>query len=109
MSASTASRFRRSCQRVCGNVGTRLGLGFGVVCLLILGMAGYAMWQAGDTHRRFASALDDRVTMLTQLQALSTEVSGVNLAVRDSILATDPAVAQAALERVEVGRGRIGD
>jgi methyl-accepting chemotaxis protein len=103
------SAVHRWVRRAGGNVGTRLGLGFGAVCLLILGMAGYAMWQAGDTHRRFADALDHRVTVLTQLQSLSTEVSGVNLAVRDSILATDPAMAQSALERVEAGRGRIGD
>jgi hypothetical protein len=60
-------------------------------------------------QRQFAHALDDRVTVLAQLQALSTEVSGVNLAARDSILAVDPTVAKAALERIEVGRGRIGD
>jgi len=90
-------------------VGARLGLGFGVVCLLIVAMAGNTMWQAISMQRQFAHALDDRVTVLTQLQALSTEVSGVNLAARDSILAVDPTVAQAALERIEVGRGRIGD
>jgi methyl-accepting chemotaxis protein len=90
-------------------VGARLGLGFGVVCLLIVAMAGIAVWQAVTMQRQFAHALDDRVTVLTQLQALSSEVSGVNLAARDSILAAEPALAQAALERIETGRGRIGE
>jgi methyl-accepting chemotaxis protein len=90
-------------------VGARLGLGFALVCLLLVAMAGNAIWQAVSMQRQFSHALDDRVTVLTQLQALSTEVSGVNLAARDSILAVDPTVAQAALERIEVGRGRIGD
>jgi len=90
-------------------VGARLGSGFGLVCLLLVAMAGNAIWQAVSMQRQFAQALDGRVTVLTQLQALSSEVSGVSLAARDSILAVDPGVAQAALERIEAGRGRIGD
>jgi|KBSSwiStaDraftv2_1062776.scaffolds.fasta_scaffold63778_2 methyl-accepting chemotaxis protein len=90
-------------------VGGRLALGFGVVCLLIVAMAATAIWQAGRMQQQFAHALDNRVTVLTQLQSLSSEVSAVSLAARDAILATDPAVAQAALERLENGRGRIGD
>ena len=90
-------------------VGARLGLGFGVVSLLIVVLAGNSIWQAASMQRQFAHALDNRVTVLTQLQALSGEVSGVNLAARDSILATEPAMAQAALERIETGRGRIGE
>ena len=101
--ASTARRRRHL------GVGARLALGFGVVSLLIVALAGSAVWQVGTMQRQFAHALDDRVTVLTQLQALSSEVSGVNLSARDLILAADPAVTQAALERIEGGRGRIGD
>jgi methyl-accepting chemotaxis protein len=90
-------------------VGARLWLGFGVVCLLIAAMAANAVWQATDMNRHIAHALDDRVPVLTQLQALSAEVASVNLAARDAMLANDPTTAKAALERIETGRGRIGD
>jgi methyl-accepting chemotaxis protein len=90
-------------------IGSRLGLGFGLVCLLIVGMAGNAAWQARNMQRQFAQALDDRVPVLTLLQSLSSEVSAVNLAARDSMLADDAAVAQAALTRIESGRAQIGD
>jgi methyl-accepting chemotaxis protein len=91
------------------SIGARLGLGFGLVCLLIVLMAGNAAWQAQNMQRQFAQALDDRVPVLTLLQTLSSEVSAVNLAARDSVLASDAAGAQAALARIESGRGRIGD
>jgi methyl-accepting chemotaxis protein len=90
-------------------VAARLWLGFGVVCLLIAAMAANAVWQAVDMNRHITHALDDRVPMLTQLQALSAEVSSVNLAARDAMLATDPTTAKSALERIEAGRARIGD
>jgi methyl-accepting chemotaxis protein len=90
-------------------VGSRLALGFGLVCLLIVVMAVSAAWQASSLQRRFAHALSDGVPVLTRLQALSVDVSEVSLAARDSILATEPAAAQAALERIEAGRNRIGD
>src|SRR6185436_2829958 len=90
-------------------IGSRLALGFGLVCLLIVVMAVNAAWQASNLQGQFAHALKDGVPVLTRLQALSVDVSEVSLAARDSILATEPAAAQAALERIEVGRNRIGD
>jgi methyl-accepting chemotaxis protein len=90
-------------------IGARLALGFGLVCLLIVVMAANAAWQSSRLQRQFAHALNDGVSVLARLQALSVDVSDVGLAARDSILATDPAVAQAALERIEAGRGRIGE
>ena len=90
-------------------IGARLALGFGLVCLLIVVMAANAAWQSSKLQRQFAHALNDGVSVLTRLQALSVDVSDVGLAARDSILASEPAVAQAALERIEAGRGRIGE
>jgi methyl-accepting chemotaxis protein len=90
-------------------IGSRLALGFGLVCLLIVVMAVNAAWQASNLQSRFAHALSDGVPVLTRLQALSVDVSEVSLAARDSILATEPAAAQAALERIEAGRNRIGE
>jgi methyl-accepting chemotaxis protein len=90
-------------------VGVRLAFGFGLVCLLIVVMAVSAAWQGDNQQRQFAHALSDGVPVLTRLQALSSDVSEVGLAARDSLLASDPAVAQAALERIEAGRNRIGE
>jgi methyl-accepting chemotaxis protein len=104
----SAAQPRQPARRRFG-VAARLWLGFGVVCLLIAAMAGNAVWQAVDMNRHIAHALDDRVPVLTQLQALSAEVASVNLAARDAMLATDPATSKAALERIESGRVRIGD
>ena len=90
-------------------IGARLVLGFGLVCLLIVVMAANAAWQSSKLQRQFAHALNDGVSVLARLQALSVDVSDVGLAARDSILASEPAVAQTALERIETGRGRIGE
>ncbi len=90
-------------------IGARLVLGFGLVCLLIVVMAANAAWQSSKLQRQFAHALNDGVSVLARLQALSVDVSDVGLAARDSILASEPAVAQTALERIEAGRGRIGE
>jgi methyl-accepting chemotaxis protein len=91
------------------SVGLRLGLGFGLVCSLMLLMAGAAAWQINVQHRQFDTMLDSRVPVLTELQALGHEVNAVNLAARDAVLAPEAAGAAQALSRIEEGRSRIGD
>jgi methyl-accepting chemotaxis protein len=95
-------------RRVCASIGARLGMGFGMLCLMIVLLTGGAIWQATSLQGRFVHALDHRVPALTQLQALSSEVADVTLAARDALLLSDPAQAKAALDRIESGRSRIG-
>mgnify|MGYP001355728742 CR=1 FL=1 len=104
-----ASNLASGWRRLCLGIGARLGLGFGLVCLLLVLLTSGAIWQAGTLQHRFADALDHRVPALTQLQALSGEVGEVTLAARDSLLLSDPAQTKAALDRIESGRSRIGD
>ncbi|NRF70679.1 HAMP domain-containing protein [Aquincola sp. S2] len=89
-------------------LGTRLALGFGLMCLLLLGIGALAIGQSRVMQAQFAAALDGRVPALVRLQALDREVQSVNLAARDALLAADEAAATAALARIEAGRQKIG-
>lgn len=96
-------------RRLDARIGARLGTSFGVLCLIMVGTVSIAAWQMNTLLGQFASAVDGRVPLLVRLQSLAREVSAVNLAARDALLATDDAGATAALERIETGRARIGE
>ena len=96
-------------RRLDAHIGARLATGFGVLCLLMIAIASLAAWQMNALMNEFASAVDDRVPILTRLQSLAREVSAVNLAARDALLAADDAASAAALDRIEAGRGKIGE
>ncbi len=95
--------------RLGSRIGLRLGLGFGLLCLLMAVLAANTVWQTQTMQQRFTVSVDEHVQVLKRLQALARDVLAVNLAARDSLLASDAAVAAAALERIESGRSRIGD
>ena len=90
------------------HLGARLGLGFGLLCLLLLAIGGLAIAQSRTMQTRFAGALDGSVPALVSLQALDHEVQLVNMAARDALLAPDDEAVTAALGRIESGRGKIG-
>ena len=91
------------------HIGARLGLGFGLLCVLLLAVGGLAIGQSRTMQARFSGALDGRVPALVRLQALDHEVQLVNMAARDALLAPDEASVASALGRIESGRGKIGE
>jgi methyl-accepting chemotaxis protein len=95
--------------RLGSHIGLRLGLGFGLLCLLMAVMAANTLWQTRSMQRQFTASVDAHVETLKQLQALARDVFAVNLAARDALLAADPGVAAAALARIEAGRTGIGE
>ena len=95
--------------RLGSHIGLRLGLGFGLLCLLMAVMAANTLWQTRSMQRQFTASVDTHVEALKQLQTLARDVFAVNLAARDALLAADPGVAAAALARIEAGRTGIGE
>jgi methyl-accepting chemotaxis protein len=89
-------------------IGARLAAGFAGVLAVMVAMSVHGLWQMHRQQQRFVEAIDVRVQLLTQLQALSAEIGAVTLAARDALLQTEPEPAKAALDRIEAGRTRIG-
>jgi len=108
MSSAPLSNFGRLLRAPGRHIGARLGLGFALLCLLLLSVGGLAIGQSRVMQARFAAALDGRVPALVRLQTLNGEVQLVNMAARDALLAPDEAAAAEALARIEAGRGKIG-
>ncbi|MEY4764611.1 MAG: hypothetical protein RI907_1284 [Pseudomonadota bacterium] len=86
----------------------RLAASFAAMCAAMVALSALGGWLLWQQDRSFASLLDTTVPQLTALRSLGTEVDEVSLAARDAMLATDPEAAQKALERIELGRSRIG-
>jgi methyl-accepting chemotaxis protein len=89
-------------------IGMRLGMGFALMSALMVALSLAGAWQLRQQDAQFAAVLDTTVPHLMRLQSVGTEVDVVNLAARDAILATDEAVSNAALARIEKGRTNIG-
>ncbi|MBI2733300.1 MAG: HAMP domain-containing protein [Aquabacterium sp.] len=108
MSSWTVSHLQTWRRWFGGRLGIRLAAGFATMSLLMLALSLAGAWQLWQQDRQFASVLDTSVPQLTQLQAVGTEVDRVNLAARDTILASDETASNAALNKIEAGRTTIG-
>jgi len=108
MSFAPRSALGRLLRAPARHLGARLGLGFALLCVLLLSVGGLAIGQSRLMQARFVAALDGRVPALVRLQTLTSEVQLINMAARDALLAPDEAAAAEALSRIEAGRGKVG-
>jgi methyl-accepting chemotaxis protein len=87
----------------------RLGLGFGLVCVLMVVLAASSLWSTWQLYRQGQTVLDERLPMLALLQNVSREIVALNLAARDLAIRSEGEAVAALLPRLDAGRGRVGD
>ena len=107
--ASLITGVGQTLQRASHSVAARLVLGFGGLAALMVLLMASAFWHTRAMSREFVGVLDQRVPCLALLQDVLSDVNELNLAARDALLATDPAVVNAQLARIQRGRSTIGD
>ena len=90
-------------------VSTRLGLGFATVCLLMVALSAASLWMSRQLYAQGQSVLEQRLPRLAMLQGVSREIVTMNLTARDLAIRTDAEGISALLQRLDDGRGRIGD
>ena len=89
-------------------VGIRLAAGFAIMSALMIMMSLAGAWQLWQQNQQFTDMLDTSVAHMTQLQAISTEVSTVSVAARDALLSSDEASNNASLARIERAEQPLG-
>ena len=83
-------------------LGTRLALGFGLMLVLMLTLAGLAIVRLSADHAAFAKILDDRYPKVLLAESMQLEVNVQARVLRNAIIAgEDKAAVNEFLERVE--------
>jgi methyl-accepting chemotaxis protein len=82
-------------------IGARLGAGFGLVILLLIGIAGMGIRQVNAVDHNTEIILHDRYLKVNLAQEIEGEVNRQSRALRTALIASDPAVVKAELTKIE--------
>ena len=89
-------------------ISTRLTLGFGVLALLIAVMGAYAALKINALDALFDSVTHDRVPKVISLYEIKGDLDVIGGAMRNTLLASDPAGVSHEVRRIEEARAHIG-
>ncbi len=81
-------------------IGTRLGLGFGFVLILLVVIAGLSIQRVGDLNDDIHDLVEDKFPKTVHANAIVDQLTGVAVIVRNALLAARPEDAQAELARI---------
>jgi methyl-accepting chemotaxis protein len=88
-------------------IGTRLGLAFGLMGLLMLGLGAFSAARLQSVSREFVDVLDTRLPRLELMQSVLDDLNGLNIAARDALGASGEALTPL-IARVDRGREQVG-
>jgi methyl-accepting chemotaxis protein len=88
---------------------TQLWLGFGVMALMIVLLAGVALLQVAKIDEAFDVALEQEYPAVVELYEVEGNVNEIARAVRNVLLADDKAVVKEETDRIAKARARIGE
>ncbi len=83
-------------------IGTRLGLGFGIVTLMLMAIAAIGISRINAVDHNTEIILHDRYVKVALSQELENEVNKQSRALRTAMIAADAAVVKSELEKIEV-------
>ncbi len=82
-------------------IGARLGVGFGMVILLLIAMAGIGIKQVNAVDGNTEIILHDRYPKLSLAQELENQVNRQSRALRTALIANDPAIVKDEMAKVD--------
>jgi methyl-accepting chemotaxis protein len=88
-------------------IGTRLGVAFGLMGVLMLGLGAFSAARLQSVSREFVDVLDMRLPRLELMQSVLDDLNGLNIAARDAIGASAEEMAPL-VARIDTGRERVG-
>jgi methyl-accepting chemotaxis protein len=85
-------------------IGTRLGMGFGVICLALVFTVGQGMVSLSRVNAASDTIVDKRLPRLDLVSRLLAEVNDIAIALRNTMLSEDPADRAKQLEEITSSR-----
>jgi methyl-accepting chemotaxis protein len=88
-------------------IGTRLGVAFGLMGVLMLGLGAFSAARLQSVSREFVDVLDTRLPRLELTQSVLDDLNGLNIAARDAIGASAEEM-MPLIARIDKGREQVG-
>jgi methyl-accepting chemotaxis protein len=85
-------------------IGTRLGMGFGVICLALVFTVGQGMASLGRVNDATNTIVTKRMPRVDLSSRLLTEVNDISIALRNMMLSEDPADRTKQIEKIASSR-----
>jgi methyl-accepting chemotaxis protein len=90
-------------------IGTRLGMGFGAVCLALVFTVGQSVFALGSVNDAASSVVAKRIPRLAMTNRMLSEVNDIAIALRNMMLSDAPADRARQLEEIVSSRKGIED
>ena len=90
-------------------IGVRLGLGFGLILVLLIGMSALSYLRVGSLEGELSDMVNDKFPKTVWANDIGDQINVIARALRNSLLVTKPEEVQKELDRVTEARKLIGD
>jgi len=89
------------------NIGTRLGFGFGIICLILVGMIATSNVMLGQVNDGTAEIVNNRMPKIAASNDMINEINNIAIALRNMMLTAEQADRQKQVEVIQASRKKM--